>query len=152
MSNIKPTSSGDWWTAPAESESGNLIMVTGRRDVDSFRKNPKFHTRVEVTWNYSESDSSGMPSEQIAEKMNSVDNVLRETFRKDPIAVLTGIYTGDGQRNWIFYTLSLNIFCRKFNEALAEFETFPIVLSAAEDPDWEEYAEMRDATEISGDD
>lgn len=152
MSNKKTTGSGDWWTAPAESENGNLIMVTGRRDVDFFRNNPKFHTRMEATWNYAEADASGMPTETEAKKMDCVDNALRETFAKDPIAVLTGIYTGDGQRNWVFYTLSLNIFCRKFNEALADFEQFPITLSAADDPDWEEYAEMREATEISGED
>lgn len=32
---------------------------------------------------------------------------------------MTGIYTGDGERNWIFYTLSLPIFGSKLNEALA---------------------------------
>ena len=41
---------GVWWTAPAESESGRLMMVTGRRDVGRFRENPKFNVRVEVTW------------------------------------------------------------------------------------------------------
>ena len=25
--------SNDWWTAPAESDNGNLILVTGRRDL-----------------------------------------------------------------------------------------------------------------------
>ena len=27
----------DWWTAPTESENGNLIMVTGRRDIENFK-------------------------------------------------------------------------------------------------------------------
>ncbi len=49
-----------WWTAPAESEDGRLIMVTGRRDVEKFRSNPRFGIRIEVIWKY-EGDSSGMP-------------------------------------------------------------------------------------------
>lgn len=27
---------GTWWTAPTESESGGLILVTGRKDVENF--------------------------------------------------------------------------------------------------------------------
>ena len=63
-------------------------------------------------------------------------------FKADPIAVLTGIYTGDGQRSMVFYTLSLHIFQRKFNEALALFPTLPLTFNAEEDERWEEYAEM----------
>lgn len=142
---------GDWWTSPAESDSGQLIMVTGRRDIDKFMNNPKFKIRVEATWKF-DSDNNGMPDRATSELMEEADTYLRETFRKDPIAVLTGVYTGDGERNWVFYTLSLNIFCRKFNEALASMELLPITLQAEEDPDWLEYKEMKEATEIKSDD
>jgi hypothetical protein len=94
---------GDWWTCPTESESGKLIMVTGRRDIEAFRRNPKFNIRVEVTWKY-EADASGMPDVQTSELMEKVNDQLEATFDKDPVAVLTGIYTGDGERNWVFYT------------------------------------------------
>ena len=142
---------GDWWTSPAESESGRLIMVTGRRDVDKFMNNPRFRIRVEATWKF-ESDSSGMPNRATSELMEEADSYLRETFRKDPVAVLTGVYTGDGERNWVFYTLSLNIFGRKFNEALSSMELLPITLQAEEDPDWLEYNEMKEASEIKSED
>ena len=142
---------GDWWTAPAESESGNLIMVTGRRDVSKFKDNPKFKIRVEATWKY-DGKTAGMPDLATSQLMDEADVALRECFRKDPIAVLTGVYTGDGERNWVFYTLSLNIFCRKFNEALSSMELLPITLSAEEDPEWLEYQEMKEATEIKGED
>lgn len=135
---------GDWWTAPAESESGRLIMVTGRRDVASFRSNPKFSTRVEVTWPY-EGDAAGMPDEATAKLMEEATEALQRTFDRDPVAVMTGIYTGDGQRNWIFYTLSLPIFGRKLNESLADMPVLPLSISAENDPDWAEYDEMSDA-------
>lgn len=137
----------DWWTAPAESESGRLIMVTGRRDVDGFRNNPKFSIRVEITWKY-ESDSSGMPDEPTSKLMEEVQDALTEAFRKDPVAILTGIYTGDGERNWVFYTLSTHIFGRKLNETLAPFDLLPITVYTENDPDWEEYRQMKEITEI----
>ena len=137
----------DWWTAPAESEDGKLIMVTGRRDVDQFRNNPKFSIRVEITWKYS-SDSSGMPDEVTSKLMEDVQEAMVAEFKKDPVAVLTGIYTGDGERNWVFYTLSTHIFGRKINEVLAPFDLLPISIYTENDPDWEEYSQMKEISEV----
>lgn len=142
---------GEWWTAPTESEDGSLIMVTGRRDVDKFRDNKKFCIRVEVTWRY-DCGSDGMPDVKTSELMEKVNKSLEATFRKDPVAVITGIYTGAGERNWVFYTLSTNIFQKKLNEALATFPLLPLTIYAENDPGWEEYAEMRELSEIRTDD
>ena len=141
----------DWWTAPTESENGNLIMVTGRRDIENFKNNPKFNIRIEVTWKYN-SDKSGMPDFETSSLMEEVQTSIEDTFKTDPIAVLTGIYTGDGERNWIFYTLSTNIFGKKFNEALQSFELLPITIYAENDPEWNEYQEMKSLTEINSED
>ena len=141
----------DWWTAPTESENGNLIMVTGRRDIENFKNNPKFNIRIEVTWKYN-SDISGMPDFETSSLKEEVQTSIEDTFKKDPIAVLTGIYTGDGERNWIFYTLSTNIFGKKFNEALQSFELLPITIYAENDPEWNEYQEMKSLTEINSED
>ena len=135
---------GEWLTAPAESDSvdNGIIFVTGRCDVDKFRNNPKFSIRVDVTYTYGGDDCS-FPDKETSETIAEVTDRLVATFKKDPVAVLTGIYTGCGQRNWTFYTPSTHIFQRKFNEALADMPTLPITMSAENDPDWAEYAEMR---------
>lgn len=140
------TETGTWWTAPAESEeTGRTIMVTGRKDVERFRSNPRFNIRVEVTWRYKSPTPGGMPSEADAEMMEEVQEALQKEFRKDPVAVLTGIYTGDGRRDWIFYTLSTHIFGRKLNETLAPFPLLPLTVYCENDPGWEEYDEMSKA-------
>lgn len=141
----------DWWTSPTESENGQLIMVTGRRDVDKFRKNPRFNIRVEISWKY-DGEASGMPNFATSSLMEQVQEALENEFEKDPVAVLTGIYTGDNERNWIFYTLSTHIFGRKLNEALANFELLPITIYCENDPEWNEYQEMKDLSEIDAGD
>ncbi|MCM1483208.1 MAG: DUF695 domain-containing protein [Muribaculaceae bacterium] len=135
---------GVWWTAPADSEDGRQIMVTGRRDVDKFRSNPRFNIRVEVTWPYI-GDASGMPGKADSEMMEAVQDAITASLKKDPVAVLTGIFTGADERNWIFYTLSTHIFGRKINEALAEFPLLPLKIYCENDPDWAEYDEMSEA-------
>lgn len=137
----------DWWTSPTESESGRLIMVTGCRNVERFRNNNRFSIRVEITWKYN-GDFSGMPDLETSKLMEEVQDALAEAFHKDPVAVLTGIYTGDDERNWIFYTLSTHIFGKKLNEALARFELLPIEIYTENDPEWNEYDEMRELSEV----
>lgn len=139
----------DWWTCPTESEDGRLIMVSGRRDIDVFRRNPRFNIRVEITWHYSDAPSATMPDEETARIMEEATDALNAEFTKDPVAVMTGIYTGAGERNWVFYTLSTNIFNKKLNQALASLPLLPLVITAENDPDWSEYNEMRELSEIT---
>ena len=82
--------------------------------------------------------------------MQEVAERLVREFAADPVAVLTGIYTGAGERNWVFYTMSLHIFSKKFNEALADFEQLPLEFYADNDPEWLEYKELLE-TEIPDD-
>lgn len=137
----------DWWTSPTESENGRLIMVSGRRDVEKFRNNPRFSIRAEISWKYV-GEPSGMPDEPTSKIMEAVTEALQTTFQKDPAAVMTGIYTGDNRRDWIFYTVSTHIFGRKVNEALAQFDLLPIEIYTENDPDWAEYTEMKELSEI----
>lgn len=137
----------EWWTSPTESENGKLIMVTGRRGVESVMQSGKFNDRVEISWKY-DSDDSGMPDKETAMLMEAVDESLKKTFKKDPIAVITGIYTGDGERNWVMYVKNINIFNNYLNKALAQFPLLPLELYAEKDPEWDEYKEMKDLSYI----
>lgn len=81
----------DWWTSPTESESGALVMVTGRRGVEKARECGKYNIRVEITWKYP-GDKAGMPDEPTSMVMEAVQQAMTDTFDKDPVAILTGIY------------------------------------------------------------
>ncbi len=129
---------GEWVCAPFESnESAKMILGACRLDVGKFRKKGKMIYRLTVGWPYE--GSADLPDEQLSRKMEEVQERLEAAFRKDPVAVLTEIYTGDGMREWVFYTLSLNIFQKKINEALADLPAYPLTFEAEEDPEWEEY-------------
>lgn len=134
---------GEWWTSSTQSDDGSLIIVTGRDDIQRFRANPRFNIRVEITWQYDGAANSGMPDLETSRMMETVTDRLTMAFDRDPVAVLTGIYTGDNRRDWVFYTLSTNIFGRKLNEALADLPQLPLSIYCENDPDWGEYAEMR---------
>lgn len=130
---------GEWWTAPCDGNDGTLVMVTCREDIGRFRDNPRFSIRITISWRYSD---NGMPDTETAALMGCVTSQLGRAFDKDPVAVLTGIYTGEGERTWVFYTLSTHIFGRKLNESLSELPLLPLSISAENDPEWSEYAEV----------
>lgn len=126
----------EWWTAPSEADNGNIVIVTGRSDVDKFRSSGKYIYRVEVIWRY---EGGGMPSPEEAALMEQATDALHEAVRRDRVAVMTGIYTGDGERDWVFYTKSLPVFNTVLNRALADLPTLPLVIEAYHDPAWEAY-------------
>lgn len=137
----------EWWTAPAESESGQTVIVTGRDNLGKEMESGKYDARVEVTWAYT-SLPDGMPDKASAEMLEKVTDALMETLKKEKGVLLTGIYTGDGKRDWVFYTKNLRLFSSVFNRALADLPELPLEMVAYADKDWEEYREMRELTYI----
>ena len=126
-------------------------MVTGRQGVEPVIATGKYNDRIEITWKYTP-DKNGMPDFKTSSLMEQVTDELNNAFAKDSAAVMTGIYTGDGERNWVFYTLNPKKFQYMLNDALKDFELLPITLYAEKDPEWNEYREMKDLSEVFSDD
>ncbi len=131
-----------WFSAIAEAEgNSHMIIVSGRTDIEEFIQSGKFKERVEITWQY-EADCKGMPNDATAELMEEVQAVLKRAMEKNKLAIFTGIYTGDGERTWVFYTRNIPAFGNTLNEALAPFEMLPLSIYTEKDPEWLEYREM----------
>ncbi|RHU27213.1 MULTISPECIES: DUF695 domain-containing protein [Parabacteroides] len=133
--------SNEWFTALSEDEAGHLVTVSGRDELTEFIQSGKFKERVEITWKY-EGDDKGMPAEELAEKMETVQETLQKAMEKDKLAIQTGVYTGGGERVWVYYTRTVRVFGERLNEALASFELLPISIYTEVDPEWEEYLDM----------
>ncbi|MDR1403256.1 MAG: DUF695 domain-containing protein [Tannerellaceae bacterium] len=138
--------SNEWFTALSDNGSGNLISVMGRDSLAEFICSGKLKERVEITWKYEPSDK-GMPSEHDAEQMEVVQETLRKAMEKDKLSILTAIYTGDGEKIWVFYTRTARVFGERLNEILAPFDLLPISIYTEVDPDWEEYKDMYEMKE-----
>lgn len=140
-----------WWSAPVEGEHGATVIVTGRDGVEKAIEKGKYIYRVDVSWDY-DPLPTGMPSDADAALMEQATDALKEALSKNDCAILTGIYTGDGRRDWIFYTLNLKAFSGVFNRALEGLPALPLKITASADPDWEEYRNMREMTYIPDED
>lgn len=134
-----------------EGESGRTVIVTGRDNMTKIIDSGKMPYLIRVSWRY-EALPDGMPVERDAELMGRVQDAFEVTFRKDKAAYLVAVFTGEGRRDWLFYTGNLNIFNKVFNRALEDIEeTIPFEIDAQSDPEWAEYREMYDLTYIPED-
>lgn len=140
-----------WWSAPMEGDGGQRVIVTGRDHMEKIIGTGKMPYLIRVSWRY-EALADGMPAERDAELMGRVQDAFEKTFRKDKAAYLVAIFTGEGRRDWLFYTGNLNIFNKVFNRALEDIaETVPFEIEAQSDPEWSEYKEMKELTYIPED-
>lgn len=135
----------DWITFPTVDDKGNTIIVTGRTDVEKFRSRERNNIRVEVTMPYEPAGELGFPDDATAALLEEITESFEANLKGKTTALLTGIYTGAGQRDWVFYTFSTESFNGFLNRALAEFPQLPLAIYAENDPAWAEYDEMRAA-------
>ena len=135
------TEKDDIITAPATDDNGNTIIVTAFTNMAKFRSKPKYSIRVEISLPYS-ADSLGFPDAKDAELLETITTNFEKLLKGKNTAVLTGIYTGAGERNWMFYTFNTDIFNRFLNHALAELPLLPLRIIAENDAEWAEYDEM----------
>lgn len=136
--------SNEWFSAVAESDEGHPIFIAGREAIDGFRSSQKFPERVEIYWRY-EPTFNQLPSDQESFLMEEVTELLKKRMEKDKLAILTGIYTGDGERTLVFYTRTARVFGERLNEVLAPYPPLPLTLYVEKDAEWGEYAEMVEA-------
>lgn len=133
--------SNEWFTALSEDGEGYLVTVSGRDELTEFIQSGKFKERAEITWKY-EGDEHGMPGEELAQQMETVEEAMKKAMEKDKLSILTAVYTGAGEKIWVFYTRTVRVFGERLNEALASFELLPISIYTEVDPEWEEYLDM----------
>ncbi|MBO6012649.1 MAG: DUF695 domain-containing protein [Bacteroidales bacterium] len=137
----------NWFTALSENEDGTFTFISGRTGIDEFINSHKLRERIEVVWTY-QADAKGLPADDAeAQRMEEVVDKLREVMEKDKLAIMTGVYTGQGQREINFICRNVAAFGERLNNTLSVYPKLPIVIHAYDDPDNEEY---RDLLELKG--
>lgn len=132
----------EWFTVPALGEDGKTIIVTGRLDVDSYRSKERNSIRIEVSMSYEPEGPLGFPDEATSKLMEKATEAMQAALKGKNTALMTGIFTGDGRRDWVFYTFSTEVFGKFLNHALAQLPVLPLQIYAENDPKWAAYDEM----------
>jgi len=130
-----------WSIDEGELENGLPFTIRFREDLPDKNAIRKLKTLIVISWLYDSADGTGMPNEEVLNQMEDFENLIDEAIVEKGTARLMTVFTGEGVREWQFYTDDEEFFIRKFNEALEGKPVLPLDLEALEDENWEAYTD-----------
>jgi len=102
---------------------------------------------VAVSWPYEPMSESGMPAQDQVAQMGEFEDLLQPALEGPGQAYLTVVVTGNGVREWQWYSRSAEETMALVNKALSNHERFPVEFSIQDDPLWEAYSRFHEALE-----
>lgn len=102
---------------------------------------PAFDTCIAIEWPY---DGNGMPEGAVYESQMKFEDAIEKLDASKELCVQVMVVTGNGTKEWCFYSHDRNQFMEAFNEALAGHERYPLTIRFYDDPDWQVWREARD--------
>ena len=97
--------------------------------------------RIIIVWNYQ--SESGQPVSEEHQRMNQLEDMLESVLKEDGFATLALVSTGEGLREWTYYSRSEAEFMARLNYALAGLPAYPIEIHIASDPNWDVYEQFK---------
>ena len=138
---VTSASAQEWATAVSKhlTQDRSIIFRYVSKFAPTFDR-AKQPERVTINWNYE--SKNGMPSADVRQRMDELENILKPVVETDDFSTLALVSTGENSREWIYYTSSSELFIEKLNEALKDQPPFPIEIRSTQDPSWNTYEEF----------
>jgi len=130
-----------WVLEEGESENGLPFTIRFREDLPAKSEIKKLNTLIIVSWFFEPVNGTGMPGEEVLNEMEDFEDLIDEALVEKGTARLMTVFTGEGIREWQFYTDDEEFFIRKFNEAMEGRPVLPLEIEAFEDENWESYSD-----------
>jgi len=107
------------------------------RDVPKIRTSD-YRCMISIFWSYPVTDNSGFPSEEINQAHLDIEEALNSLDDHEDSFYVAQI-TGNGRKEWIWYTKDVDIWWNKFIKALKRHPKYPLEIETSEEKDWETY-------------
>ena len=130
-----------WSIEEGELENGLPFTIRFREDLPSKSEIKKLNTLIIISWHYESEDGTGLPVDDVLNQMEDFENLIDEAIVEKGTARLVTVFTGEGVREWQFYTDDEEFFIRKFNEALEGKPVLPLEIEALDDENWDSYTD-----------
>lgn len=135
-----------WATAVSKNKAdGTAIIFRYIKDLGPNFKREVQPIRVIISWKYE--GPNGMPASEMNVRMNELEDALYPAVAANGLATLALVSTGNGLKEWIFYSKTEAEFFSVLNKSLGRLKPFPIEIHVAEDRVWRSYEEFRTSVE-----
>lgn len=131
-----------WSTAVSTRPSdGHRVIFRYRSEFEKSFKRSTYPDRVTIAWAYM--PSNGMPARDETAAMDQMEDLLEPYVENTSLSILVLVTTGEGRREWVYYTKSKTEFMAAMNKALAGKSRFPVEIDLWTDPKWSRYDEFK---------
>lgn len=132
-----PTRNAEDWTLAQGKAGGHNTIVRALARVPLIEQRKARPVLVSITWAYDGEATAGMPSRGVYDRIEGFEQVLFAALDAEDFATEAAAITGNGARQWRFYTADAEDFIARFTAALAGETVYPIELEAIDDPEWQ---------------
>lgn len=131
-----------WSIAEGKKENGKPYILRFLEFYPTDEEQEKLQFLIEITWNYRESNSDGLPDQETYDLMNYFEDTLDEEIISDASSILVLSLIGDEIKIWQIYSTNPDLFIDKLNEVMDGRELLPIQIEVFQDRDWNGYKEL----------
>lgn len=143
LENTKPQSSTDErWSVAEAQKNGKPLIVRYRSRRPEGVAPAGYPFLLSATWSYQPATLAGLPSEQDVELMSRFEDALESALESSGSAHLMVVLTGNGDRDWLWYSRGEEDSMRQVNRALKGHKPYPVQFSVQRDPRWRAYAQF----------
>jgi hypothetical protein len=131
----------DDWTVGEAKINGLPWIVRIRSQLPARPDREIYENLIIISWQYS-ADESGMPERAEHKSMNELEDAIEQQLEPSGLGVQAASTTGNGTKEWRYYTYDTDEFMDKFNQSLVGHQTYPIEIQLFKDPDWSGLSEL----------
>ena len=134
----------DQWAILEAEEDGAPLLFRFRAKIP-VADTTAFPYLISIIWTYDGKRNEGMPDDGTLAMMDRVEDSLDWVDNSGQAFLMVAV-TGNNRREWIWYTSDRQQYMALVNRALPRQPKFPLDFATSEDPSWETYRGIRDAS------
>lgn len=102
-----------------------------------------------ISLEYKCQDRNRMPGDLDLRKIEKLDLALDAGFDESPSVIEGYRRTGNGLREWVYYSRDQSEFSQLLNQCLASHSPYPIEIKFYQDPVWEDLKELQEEFKLA---
>lgn len=131
----------DQWNVGHFGQDGNPMIVRARTALPAETDRQRYANLIIIKWPYAQGHA-GMPDTHEKVRMAEFEEALESGTEAKEIGVHALSLTGNGVREWRYYTADPQKFMEALHQDLQGKPPFPIDFQLFQDPDWTALAEF----------